>query len=1391
MTQAKVDHKQLVRSNHARFRELLAEATRLTRAGDTEAGLLKAQEAAFWAWRNSCGLFASPELEALLARLSAQLTLPALPAKPESGLRRVLTVMTLAGSVGGHSRMAWRWMALDTQSRHTLVLTQQGDAPIPSQIVELQDRGLLQVIVLDQPTLGARALALREQVLQHDYAVLLIHPHDVLANAALAALPEPPPVLFQDHAAHTFWLGCSVSRVVLSQSGALLASRRGVPRAHIGWTPIPIEVDRVSQPPARNARQVLGIPPDVPLLLSCGSAYKYWPIDGQSLPALLAPVLEAEPELHVLVVGTPITPVWAALVERFGSRVRLPGYFEEEMLVACYHACDIYLDSMPFTSPTAMFEAAACGRPILRFAPSDWRECEFSLDIETLPAALYIWSDESTWREDIRRLLHDEDYYEWRSRFGQDAVRLIHSDATFVQAVEAAYRRAAGLPLIAQAKTVGDYHYDRLDTLLQHLADNMRAQEAFDAEAKAKGAALQTVQPTSLSPAQRLQDWLDRRVPNASQARLIDSHLETRAKPVVLVVILDLQQRSARVKASIESLTRQLYGDIEILLVTPGNPAQKPSQGRFHFASVDPAAWVEGLNPVLVTLHWDWLLLLDAGDELTAAGLLLTMLQALEAPPGCAFLYGDAFIRLGESEVVPWFRPGLNLDLLLSYPRYLDRNLLVRRDAFLALEGFSTARAPCAQYDLLLRGLLRLGLSAVGHVEEVLVVAGAAEDTPDCHAAWQAAIADHLQARDYPAARILPGLVDGAFHIDYGHPALPWVSVIIPTRDQLPMLRRCVESLLEKTTWPHFEVLVVDNNSTEVATLDYLTGLEQLGEDRIRVLRYPQPFNFAAMNNMAVEQARGEYVLMLNNDTAVAQPDWLHQLMNHAQRPEVGAVGAKLLFPNTLVQHAGVVLGLRGPADHPGIGRPCDAPGYMHRLLLDQNYSAVTAACMLVRKVVYQSVGGMDEQDFKVSYNDVDLCLKIGAAGYLLVYTPHAVLLHEGSVSQTRLDKTAAEAKAQRFENEKRALYRKWARQISHDPAYNRNLSLTGNGFEVANPSAINWQPLSWRPLPVVLCHPGDAQGCGNYRVLQPYAALESAGLISGGISWELFLPADLGRLDPDVVVFQRQTTPEQYQFVDRIKACNRAFRVFELDDYLPNVPLKSLHRSHIPKDILKAMRRVIALMDRFVVSTPRLGEALADLHPDIRVVRNCLPTPWWGDLTALRQQGKKPRVGWAGGISHTGDLELIADIVKAMTDRVEWVFFGMCPDKLKPYVHEFHTGVPIERYPAKLASLNLDLALAPLEHNIFNECKSNLRLLEYGVCGYPVICTDIVPYQGDLPVTRVRNRYKDWMDAIALHLSDPVFSQAQGDALRNAVQADWMLAGDNLQRWKAAWLPD
>ena len=324
--------------------------------------------------------------------------------------------------------------------------------------------------------------------------------------------------------------------------------------------------------------------------------------------------------------------------------------------------------------------------------------------------------------------------------------------------------------------------------------------------------------------------------------------------------------------------------------------------------------------------------------------------------------------------------------------------------------------------------------------------------------------------------------------------------------------------------------------------------------------------------------------------------------------------------------------------------------------------------------------------------------------------------------------------------------------------------------------------------LPFILVHPADQYGCGNYRVRWPLDVLLRNGFAHGVESSYLLDVGTLADLDPDVVVFQRLIELDQIARLKQYRKETDAFFVFELDDLITNIPGDNRFAGLFPRQTMDRLRLAIGLCDRLVVSTPALAAAYGQFAPDVVVCPNSLPNVPWASLFGNRRHGGKPRVGWAGSTGHLGDLKILYPVVKATAHLVDWVFLAALPNVLRRYAAEVHELVPIDQYPAKLASLDLDLAVAPLEVHPYNDAKSNLRLLELGAMGYPVICSaGVGAFDYDLPVTWVDNRPDAWIDAIVAAIADPVALVEQGDALRNAIYAEWFLSG-RVDLWATAW---
>lgn len=294
-------------------------------------------------------------------------------------------------------------------------------------------------------------------------------------------------------------------------------------------------------------------------------------------------------------------------------------------------------------------------------------------------------------------------------------------------------------------------------------------------------------------------------------------------------------------------------------------------------------------------------------------------------------------------------------------------------------------------------------------------------------------------------ALVKPGLVPGTNQIQWPTPhPTPLVSIIVPTRNELQLVKNCIESIYDKTIYKNFEILLVDNNSDDKSAINYFSKLES--EGRVKLLKYSAPFNYSAINNYAVSQAKGTTIVLLNNDVEVISPNWLCEMVANTNRPDIGCVGAMLYYPDDTIQHAGVILGLGRCAGHSHKHYKRGDNGYMNRLKVAQNYSAVTAACLGVQKIIYEQVGGLNEVELTVAFNDVDFCLKVIKAGYRNLWTPHIEMYHHESVSRG-IDDTPEKKK--RAKSEIEYMQRTWGLDTITDPAYHPYLTIEREDFTI------------------------------------------------------------------------------------------------------------------------------------------------------------------------------------------------------------------------------------------------------------------------------------------------------------------------------------------------------
>lgn len=559
-------------------------------------------------------------------------------------------------------------------------------------------------------------------------------------------------------------------------------------------------------------------------------------------------------------------------------------------------------------------------------------------------------------------------------------------------------------------------------------------------------------------------DWIEE-FDNASN-NLIEKYREDvkcfDINPLISIVLIVKNPEINLLNSTISSVCEQIYNNWELCIIDSAStdPEVRLLLERYSLKN-------ERIKAVFITESSDtsclysditsltrgsWVLLLKQ-EDLLAKQALYWAVSAINEYPDCRLIYSDED-KVDNQGVRsdPNFKCKWNIDLFYSQNN-LSHFCLYQKELIKLACKLSGSFKKLNRQNLTLHCIEIISPTEIHHIPRLLYHSRIQKNKnnhlherhfPDSNTG-ENALNEHFGRIGLPAKAIFLG---NGFRIQYNIPdSIPLVSLIIPTRNGLNFLKKCINSIIEKTSYKNYEIILVDNGSDDISTLKYISWLQKNYD--IQVIRDGRPFNYSALNNAAVKLAKGELVALINNDIEVITPDWLSEMVSHAVRPEVGAVGAKLLYSDDTIQHAGVILGIHGIAEHVHRFLPRASDGYCGRANLIQSFSAVTAACLVVRKSLYEAVGGLNEVELKVACNDVDFCLRLREAGYRNIWTPYAELYHHESVSRGFDDTPEKRARSAK---EIAYMQKRWGDALLNDPAYNPNLSLDAHDFSLAWP---------------------------------------------------------------------------------------------------------------------------------------------------------------------------------------------------------------------------------------------------------------------------------------------------------------------------------------------------
>ena len=566
------------------------------------------------------------------------------------------------------------------------------------------------------------------------------------------------------------------------------------------------------------------------------------------------------------------------------------------------------------------------------------------------------------------------------------------------------------------------------------------------------------------SPNEIYLKWLEKYdLKNNEYLKYLNDDIENmETKPLISIIMPTYNSNLKFLKEAIDSVVNQVYPHWELCIADDASTKVKvkdflkelsKKESRIKVIFREKNGHISAAsNSALSIASGDWVALLDH-DDIIHNHALYWVAKTINNSAAASLIYSDEdkLNSFGKRES-PYFKTNWNQHLFYSHNMVCHFGVY-KKTLIDTLGGFREGMEGAQDYDLVLRAVEVLDPKEILHIPKVLYhwrmhsqsTSLSSQAKPYAMKAGERALNEHFQRVGVKAeSKLLNNSYKTIYHLPKDEPL---VSIIIPTRNGFHYLRKCIHSIFDKTKYANYEIIIVDNGSNEKETLDFLEDLKDI--DNVKIIRDASPFNFSALNNLAVSLAQGEIIGLINNDIEVINSEWLTEMVSLAIQPKIGAVGAKLYYSDKSIQHAGVILGVGGVAGHSHKGFPCDSSGHSGRLKILSEFSAVTAACLVVSKNKFLEVGGLNEQDLKIAFNDVDFCLKLRKQGYKNIFTPFAELYHHESISRGYEDSPEKQA---RFLSEIEYMQKTWGSILLNDPYYNPNLTLESEDFSLAFP---------------------------------------------------------------------------------------------------------------------------------------------------------------------------------------------------------------------------------------------------------------------------------------------------------------------------------------------------